>query len=141
LKFKTPAGKIVYGGGGITPDVFVGLDTTGRTLYLSEVLYNGIVNDFAYEYSDKERTKLKAFKTVENYIKSFDINSDIFNQFITFAEKNNVKRNDKEIALSEGILKNQIKALIARNIWNSEGFYEVIQTQDNVLKKAVQLMK
>jgi carboxyl-terminal processing protease len=141
LKFKTPAGKIVYGGGGITPDVFVGIDTAGRTLYLSEVLYNGLVNDFAFQYSDQEREKLKAYKTAENYNKSFEITSAIFNDFIAFAEKNNVKRNDKEIALSEGILKNQLKALIARNIWNNDGFYQVIQSQDNVLKKAVQLMK
>jgi carboxyl-terminal processing protease len=141
LKFKTPSGKIVYGGGGITPDVFVPLDTTGRTIYLSEILYNGIVNDFAFQYSDKERTKLKAYKTIENYNKSFEITPGILNDFIAFAEKNKVKRNDKEIKESEGIIKNQIKALIARNIWNNEGFYEVIQTQDNVLKKAVQLMK
>ena len=58
-----------------------------------------------------------------------------------YAEKNKIKRNSKEIAQSESILKNQLKALIARNIFNGEGFYQVIQTQDNVLKKAVELMK
>ena len=141
LKFKTPAGKIVYGGGGITPDVFVPLDTTGRSIYLSEILYSGVVNDFAFQYSDKERAKLKGYKTIENYNKSFEINQEILNDFIAFAEKNKVKRNDKEIKESESIIKNQLKALIARNIWNNEGFYEVIQSQDNVLKKAVQLMK
>lgn len=141
LKFKTPAGKIVYGGGGITPDVFVGIDTTGRSRYLSEVIYTGVMNDFAFEYSDKERAKLKGYKTVENYSRSFEISPAILNDFILFAEKNKVKRNDKEIALSERIIKNQLKALIARNIWNNDGFYQIIQSDDNVLKKAVQLMK
>ncbi|CAN5528064.1 S41 family peptidase [soil metagenome] len=141
LKFTTPGGKIVYGGGGIVPDVFVGLDTTGRSLYLTEVLFTGTVNDFAFEYSDREREKLKAYKTIDNFNKSFVITPAILNEFIAYAEKNKIKRNDKEITLSSNILKNQLKALIARNIFNGQGFYQVIQNQDNILKKAVELMK
>jgi carboxyl-terminal processing protease len=141
LKFKTPAGKIVYGGGGITPDVFVGLDTVGHSHYLSEVLYNGLVNDFAFDYADKERAKLKAYKTFGNFNRSFSITSDVFNEFVMYAEKNKVGRNDKQIKTSEDVIKTQLKALIARNIWNNDGFYPVIQSQDNVLKKAIELMK
>lgn len=141
IKFVTPGGKIVYGGGGIVPDVFVGLDTTGRSLYLSEALFTGTVNDFAFEYSDKERQSLKAYKTLDNFNKSFQISPAIMNEFVAYAEKNKIKRNDKELKISERILKNQLKALIARNIWNGEGFYQVIQSQDNILKKAVELMK
>lgn len=141
IKFTTPAGKIVYGGGGIIPDVFVGLDTAGRSLYLTEVFFTGTANDFAFEYADRERTKLKAYKTVENFNKTFVITPAILEEFITYAEKNKIKRNNKEIAISQNILKNQLKALIARNIFNGEGYYQVIQTQDNVLKKAIELMK
>jgi carboxyl-terminal processing protease len=141
IKFITPAGRVVYGGGGIIPDVFVGLDTTGRSLYLSEVLFSGTVNDFAFDYSDKHRETLKAYKTLENFNKSFQITAEILNEFIVYAERNKIMRNDKEIRTSESILKNQMKALIARNIWNGEGFYQVIHTQDNVLKKAVELLK
>lgn len=141
IKFKTPAGKIVYGGGGIVPDVFVGLDTVGRSLYLSEILFSGVLNDFAFEYSDKERNKLKGYKTVDNFNKSFSISPEILNELIVYAEKNKIKRNPKEIKKSEVIIKNQLKALIARNVFNGEGYYQVIQTQDNVLKKAIELMK
>lgn len=141
LKFKTPAGKIVYGGGGIMPDVFVGLDTAGHSRYLTEVSYNGLINDFAFDYADKERKKLKAFKTAENYIQKFDINQKILNDFVSYAEKNNVKRNEKQIKTSEAMLKTQLKALIARNIWNNDGFYPVIQSQDRILKKAIELAK
>ena len=141
IKFTTPSGKVVYGGGGIMPDVFVGLDTAGRSLYLTEVLFTGTVNDFAFEYSDKQRAKLKEFKTIDSFNKSFMITPAILNEFIVYAEKNKIKRNVKEIERSAGILKNQLKALIARNIFSGEGFYQVIQTQDNVLKKAIQLMK
>jgi carboxyl-terminal processing protease len=141
LKFITPGGKVVYGGGGIMPDVFVGIDTTGRSRWLSEVIYNGLVNDFAFEYADREREKLKAYKTPQNYIKGFSINDEILNEFIAYAEKNKVKRNESGIKASGAILRNQLKALIARNIWNNPGFYPVIQEQDNVIKKALELLE
>jgi len=141
LKFKTPAGKIVYGGGGITPDVFVPLDTLGRSHYLSEVSYNGLLNDFAFSYADGERKKLNAYKTFQNFNKSFVITDELFNDFVTYSQKNKVNTNDQQIKTSEGIIKNQLKALIARNIWGSDGYYPVVQSRDNVLKKAVELMK
>jgi carboxyl-terminal processing protease len=141
LKYKTLSGRTVFGGGGITPDVFVPLDTTGRSHYLSQVLFNGLVNDFAFAYTDKERLKLKSYKTAENFGRTFNVTPEIMNEFIAYAEKNGVKRNDQQIKQSEFILKNQLKALIARNIWKNEGFYPVFQSQDNVLKKALELMK
>jgi carboxyl-terminal processing protease len=141
LKFKTPLGKIVYGGGGITPDVFVPLDTSGRSRYLTEILYSGIVNDFAFAYADRERAKLKAFKTIDNFNRSFSITSSILSELVTYAEKNKIRKNEKEIKASESIIKTQLKALIARNIWGNAGFYPVIQEEDNVLKKAIELMK
>jgi carboxyl-terminal processing protease len=141
LKYKTLSGRVVYGGGGITPDVFVPLDTTGRSHYLSQVLYNGLVNDYAFEYADKERTKLRAYKNVENFIRSFNITNEIMNEFISYAEKNGVKRNEAQIKKSETLIRTQLKALIARNIWNNEGFYPVYQERDPVMKKALELLK
>lgn len=141
LKYKTPAGRIVYGGGGITPDVFVGLDSAGRSRYLSEVSYNGLINDFAFDYADKERTKLKAYKTVEKFNSTFNISDAELNDFINFAEKKGVAKKEKQINTSKEVIKLQLKALIARNIWGNDGFYPVIQAHDNVLKKAIELMK
>ncbi len=141
LKFKTPAGKIVYGCGGITPDVFVSIDTIGHSSYLAQVSYNGLINDFAFDYADKERKNLKAFKTVQKFNSDFTITTPVFNEFIAYAEKNKIKRNEKQINASQEIIKTQLKALIARNIWSNEGFYPVIQTQDDVLKKAIGLMR
>jgi carboxyl-terminal processing protease len=141
LKFKTSAGKIVYGGGGITPDVFVPLDTTGHSHYLNEVSYKGLINDFAFSYADKERKKLKEYKTVQNFNASFIITPAAFNEFIAYAKKNKVVGNAKQIDTSEELIRTTLKALIARNIWNNEGYYPVIQSRDNVLKKAIELMK
>jgi carboxyl-terminal processing protease len=141
LKYRTLSGRIVYGGGGITPDVFVPLDTAGHSHYLSEVLYNGLVTDFAYEFADRERVKLRSYKTVENFIQNFNITPDILHDFIAYAEKNGVKRNDSQIKRSESLIRSQLKALIARNIWSSEGFYPVYQEHDPVLKKALEILK
>lgn len=141
LRYTTPGGKVVYGGGGITPDVFVPLDTAGRSHYLSEVIYNGLLNDFAFDYADKERAKLAAYKTPLHYKEAFSISDELFNEFVSYAEKNNVKANAAQIAVSKQIIENQLKALIARNIWNNEGFYPVYLDNDNVLKRAVELMK
>lgn len=141
LKYTTPAGKIVYGGGAITPDVFVPLDTLGRSHYLSEVMYGGIVNDFAYGYADRERKKLNEYKTFQNFKTLFVVTSAVFEEFVAYSKKNKIVANAYQVAVSEEIIKIQLKALIARNIWSSEGYYPVIQSRDNVLKKAIELMK
>ncbi len=139
LKYKTPGGKIVYGGGGIIPDEFVPLDTANRSLYLSELIYAGIINDFAFYYSDKERTKLKAYKSFENFNKSFSVSASLLNELAAYGEKNGVKRNEKEMAISKPWIETQLKGLISRNIWGIENYYPVIQERDKVIKKAVEL--
>ncbi len=141
IKFRTPMGKVVYGGGGITPDVFVPMDTAGHSHYLTEVLYAGLLNDFAFEYADKNRKNLNAYKTVEKYNKEFEVSSSLLDDFVAYAEKNKVPRKEKQIKASSSVLKNELKALIARTIWSSDGYYPVLQNEDNVLKKAIQLMK
>jgi carboxyl-terminal processing protease len=141
LKFVTPGGKIVYGCGGVAPDVFVPLDTSGRTHFFSEVMYNGIVNDFAFNYADKERKKLNAYKTPQHFNASFGISEELFNEFINYSKKNKVVYNASQAKISKELLKNQIKALIARNIWGNEGYYPVIQSKDNTIKKAIELTK
>ncbi len=142
LKYTTPAGKIVYGGGGIIPDVFVPLDTAGSSHYLSELFYNGVINDFAFGFVDGRRAALVAtYKTAENFTSHFSISDAVFSDFVAFAEKNGVKPNQKQIKNSAGIIKLQIKALVARSIWSNLGFFQVLQQNDNVLKKALELLK
>jgi carboxyl-terminal processing protease len=141
IQYKTPGGKIVYGGGGIIPDVFVPLDTSGRTHYLSKLFYSGVMNDFAFAYADKEREKLNNYKTVINFEKQFSISDALIKEFIVYAEKNKINRNDKEEKLSEGIIKTQLKALIARNIWKNEGYFQILQVEDKVILKAIDLLR
>jgi len=141
LKYKTIGGRTVYGGGGIVPDIFVAIDTTGRTRYLAEVIYNGIVNDFAFDYADKNRKTLKAYKNYKTFNASFNIDDALFSQFLSYADKKRVKRNEKQIDQSKDIIKNQLKALISRNIFGSEGYYSVLLTKDDILQKALGELK
>ena len=140
LKFTTPGGHIVYGGGGIMPDVFVGLDTSGSSNYYSSISSKGLVNEFAYNYLDDNRKTFKKYKTFDEYNKSFFVNGQILNEFISYAGKKGVKPNAEEIKTSSEIICTQLKALIARQIWKNDGFYAVIHSLDVTLKKAIELI-
>lgn len=141
LKFKTPAGKIVYGGGGITPDVFVPIDTNGRTHYLAEISYAGLINDFAFHYTDKERNNFKKYADFNSFIKQFNVSDALISEFEIYVEKNGVKKNTAELNKSKDFIKNQIKALIARNLYGTAYYYQAIQSNDKVIFKAVELLK
>ncbi|MFI5164319.1 MAG: S41 family peptidase [Bacteroidia bacterium] len=138
LKYKTPKGKIVYGGGGITPDIFIPLDTAGRTAYITELFVKGAFNQFCFEYADKNRKSLSAMD-MKFFQSSFIIDETMLNEFKSFSEKIGVKTNTKEAETSKTLIKSYIKAGIARQIWNNDGFYLILNEEDKVIRKAVTL--
>jgi len=101
LKYITPGGKIVYGGGGIMPDVFVPIDTTGITPYFSRVRSLGLIYRFAFHYTDQNREALSGLKKV-GQLDTFLSQEDLLKQFISYAQEKGVKPNYKEIKESEG---------------------------------------
>lgn len=139
LMFKTPGGKTVYGGGGIMPDIFVPLDTMNNSGYLSSIINKGLISQFTFDFVDKNRILLNDYKTFKEYNSKFQVNENIFNDFIKYVEKNGISKDTKGLIKSGGIIKTQIKANIARQIWKNEGFYPVIQEVDNTLKKALEI--
>jgi len=140
-KFKTPAGKVVYGGGGIMPDVFVPLDTTGHSVYLGELVYSGSINQFAFYYADHHRDELKKMQNPGNFDKNFNITDQILQQFVDFAAKSGVKPREKDLQRSKKLITVQLKALIARDIWNNAGYFPIILSEDPTFKKALDLAK
>ncbi len=140
IKFKTPAGRIVYGGGGIMPDVFVPIDTIGNSQFLNYVSSKGLISDFSYKYLDKNRNLLKVYKTFEEFNRNFEVTNDLYIQFILFALNSGTVKDETGIQVSAPIIKNQIKALIARQLWNNSGFYPVIHQQDETVKRALQVI-
>ncbi len=140
LRYKTPNGKFVYGGGGITPDIFVPLDTIGRTPYLNELFVKGAFNQFSFDYADKNRKKLSAMDA-KTFQSTFSIDENLFSEFISYSEKLGVKTNSREKEISKALIKNFLKASIARQIWGNDGFYPILNEEDKVIVKALGLFK
>ena len=141
LKFITPGGKVVYGGGGIMPDVFVPIDTTGRNnKFLIAVLNSGNISQFAYDYVDANRQQLKMYNTLNAYKNNFHITDDIFNSFVNKSSDTTTRHSKKDIDEATPYLKNQLKAFIARQIFKNEGFYPILLQVDKTYLKAVELI-
>ncbi len=137
LKFVTPAGKIVYGGGGIMPDIFVPIESGENLAYYNSLINRGIVYDFAFEYTDTHRDYLKKFENVNEFDVGFEIDDKLFDEFIDFAEANDVMRDNESIAVIKGDIKILLKALIGRNILDNEGFYPIYHNIDKTFQQAV----
>lgn len=136
LKYITPGGRVVYGGGGIMPDIFVPLDTAGASEYLSVVSYRGILNQYGFDWADNHRDKLEAYGTYKNFKAQFEFTDSLLNAFVAYAKAKGVTPTNGDLAASEEVLKIRIKAYIARNIWGNDGYYAVMRQDDNVLKRA-----
>jgi len=135
-KFVTPGGKIVYGGGGIMPDVFVPLDTTGASEYYNKIRSLGLMYRFAFYYTDIHRSSLEQFTTARD-IEGYLDDQDLLPQFIKYASEKGVPPDYKDIRISELVLQKTIKAYVARNIIDNDGFYPIIADIDETLKVAI----
>lgn len=138
LAYKTTNGRTVYGGGGITPDVFVPVDTVGNTFYFSELIYRGAFYRFAFNYSDKNRNTLVGLGNIDAYERHFNSNSQIIlSDFLAFSDSSGVVKNDVEYTRSKGKIVSRLKAQIARNIWDDEGFYPLYNQTDYTMNMAL----
>jgi len=118
------------------PDIFVPIDTSGFTKYYALVVNKRLTYDFAFDYSDKNRNALSKYKTAQdlnNYLES----QKIFDQFVKYAEQKGVPKDTKGLDVSKKIINTQIKAYIARNIIDNEGFYPIIMEIDKTFINAV----
>lgn len=139
LKYTTPGGRTVYGGGGIMPDIFIPLDTVGLSSYYSRLRNLGLIYRFAFEYTDLHRSQLEIFETPEAVVDYLE-STKYFKDFLRYAEKKGVKTDPKGLAISKKIITTQIKANIARNILDNDGFYPIILEIDNTLLLAIEEM-
>ena len=135
-KYVTPGGKIVYGGGGIMPDVFVPIDTSGVSDYYNRVRSLGLMYRFGFFYTDQKRSALEPYKTARE-IEGFLDKQDLLKDFVEYAEDKGLEPNAKDIQISREVLLKTIKAYIARNLIDNEGFYPIIADIDNTLSVAI----
>ena len=142
-KFKTVAGRIVYGGGGITPDVFVPADTAYLTKYLRQLFNKNLVQEYALNYAEDHRKALEK-QNFKQYLDTFVVSDAMMNDLVKLAASANVKKSEADLKRSEAYLQTQIKALIARQIWekrSSNGlrneYFRVMTTFDNTYQQAL----
>jgi carboxyl-terminal processing protease len=142
LKYYTPAGRLVYGGGGIMPDIFVPWDSTWISDYYTELRRKGILNQFTLQYVNDRREALQAdFPEVEDYIKGFTTDEAFMKDFISFAEDQGVPYDEEGYDASGRYLKMQIKAWIARNLWDVTASYKVFSAIDDGFRKALEVIE
>jgi carboxyl-terminal processing protease len=138
-RFTTPGGKVLYGGGGIMPDIFVPIDTSKISDYFMTVR-NSLIYRFSLDYTEKNRGVLNGYtgsSELENYLDK----QDLLNQFIRFAESNGVKRDPQGLKISGETIHIQIKAYIARNILDNKGFYPIWEKIDSTLVYAIDYLE
>ncbi len=139
LRFTTPKGKVVYGGGGIMPDIFVPLDTVDVTKYYTEVSMRNLLYRYTIDYADRHRKALDGVKSLAEMKALLDSDEELVDNFVRYAEQQGVKPNWKEIATSRNIMKTQLRAYISRNSdLESNAFYYFIYPIDRTILRAIE---
>lgn len=137
--YYTKSGRVVHGGGGIMPDIFVGRDTTRNTPWYNRCVNMAYTYQFAYKYTDKNRKKLaqyKDWKALEQYL----LSQDLVGEFAKFAQEKGVEPNQAEIAKSRPLVTRLLNAYIVRNILGDKGFFPLFERDDEITKKAVEVL-
>ncbi|OFX21635.1 MAG: peptidase S41 [Bacteroidetes bacterium GWA2_31_9b] len=143
LKYYTLQNKrIVYGGGGIMPDIFVPLDTTSVTEFYSKMVRTGVLNSFVLDYIDKNRKSLKSkYPNFNTYLQKFEVTSEMIDNLVTFGAKSKIEPKENDIEKSKPDFSLIIKALIARDLWDMSEYFQIVNVRDKGFNKAVEVVK
>jgi carboxyl-terminal processing protease len=138
--YQTKSGRTVYGGGGIMPDIFVPFDTSVISASVNKVLSRTTVSNFVYQYYIQNKSELSAYRSGVEFAQKFNKEEDMWNAFANFASKdslsvNSISTKDKDF------LKDHLKALLGRQIWRTEGLYEILNADDEMVRKALEAVK
>ncbi len=138
--YKTTIGRTVYGGGGITPDIFIAEDTTDVTSYYKQASMSGLIIQYAFEYTDQNRPKLSQFKSVdelEKYLKQ----QNTVEKFANYADQKGLKRRNLMIQRSHKLLERFINSRIIYNIMNEEAWMEYLNEDDPVIEETLKVFR
>lgn len=139
-EYKTPKGNIVYGGGGIMPDIFVPLDTSTYQRSSAKILLDGTLYKFVYLYYLQHKSLVQQYATPQDFIKHFNNDNEMWQQLVKYASQDTVNLKSVPETDKESLEK-RLKANLARFKWRNEGFYEVLNMDDAVIKKALQVLE
>lgn len=138
--YHTNNGRIVYGGGGITPDIFVPEDTTAVTSYYKEAAVSGLILQYAFQYTDNNRQTLKIFTEMQP-LSEYLTGRNLVNDFANYAEKNGLRRRNNLIRKSHGLLENYINSRIIYNMLDEQAWNQYLNRNDEMIRQAREVFK
>jgi carboxyl-terminal processing protease len=141
VKFITPKGKIVYGGGGITPDVYVPLESDSSLFFYNRLANSGLIFQYAFDYADTKRAELSKFKDVEAFKTQFNMTDQMLKELYQLAEEKGINKPAAISSDSKKYIRTLFKAYVGRNILDDAGFYPIYQEIDPILLKAISYLK
>ncbi|MBP7507126.1 MAG: S41 family peptidase [Prolixibacteraceae bacterium] len=142
LSYNTLINKrVVYAGGGIVPDIFMPLDTSSYYKYYNQLLRKSIINQFVLNYVDKNRKELTAkYPDFKTFSKNYEVSDSFLESLWEEGVKQGIEKDQGSISFLKDHAKNHLKAIVARDLWNSSEFYEVINSRDNEILKALSVI-
>ena len=142
LKYRTKIQeRVVYGGGGIMPDIFIPLDTTSYSNYLNQLIREGIINSYILNYIDNNRSKLQSqYASFAQFKEDFEVSDKMIGDLVDMATEEGVKLNEKGLDHSNQEIKLQLKALIARDIWDMNEYFQIVNERDDGYQKAKEVL-
>lgn len=138
LKYQTANGRTVYGGGGIMPDYFVPLDTTQNSRYLNELYISNSIQEYTFNYASSHKEELKRM-SFEKFLTQFTVTDAMLEDLVNVGRQNKVTPDRKDLARHKAIFQINVKAQIARRIWENPGFYPVFNESNEILQQAIRL--
>jgi carboxyl-terminal processing protease len=131
---------VVYGGGGITPDIFIPEDTVNMTSYYKEAAMSGLILQFAFNYTDDNRPLLNSYKTMRT-LASYLKKQNLVERFAVFADKNGLKRRNLLIMKSHNLLERYIDSRIIYNMLDEQAWNEYMNLDDPTIRAALEIIR
>jgi carboxyl-terminal processing protease len=141
LQFRTASGRLVFGGGGIMPDVFVPADSNKFSDYFNAINNTGTLIQFSYVYADQQRAQLERFKTAEAYVKGFQVDAALVQALMAYAKSEGIENKGEAYKKDLETIRLYLKANIGRQLFSNEAFFPVIQQRDKTLQKALEVLR
>lgn len=139
-KYYTNLGRVVYGGGGIMPDIFIPVDTTAMTSYYKEAAYTGLIRQFAFAYTDENRQRLSKFKDVKE-LEKFLRKENLLERFARFGEEHDLKRRNLMLMKSKTLFEQNIYGAIIYNARDIQDYLQFLNEDDPTVLRAIQVLE
>jgi len=140
IRYITPGGRVLYGGGGIMPDVEIVLDTTKNYYFYNRMVRNSIVVEYAIDYYNSHRVELEKFENMQQFGNKMVLKENVYSDLVSIAQQQKLKPSKEEIENSKDLIINTLKAELARLLFGEKAYFYIYLQEDEVFNKALQEM-